>query len=91
MTFTIEVTRPDDLLRLVIEARNLKRVRSGGDGPALVVDDAAQPAFLSVISHRRRSRRAPISRPASYRPMYRQGRPHHRRLKPSARPACPGR
>jgi len=49
MTFTIEVTRPDDLLRLVIEARNLKRVRSGDDGPALVVDDAAQPAYLSVI------------------------------------------
>ena len=49
MKLKIEVTRPDDLLRLLIEARNLKPVRSGDDGPALVVDDAAQPAYLSVI------------------------------------------
>ncbi|MDH4064930.1 MAG: hypothetical protein OEW19_11065, partial [Acidobacteriota bacterium] len=49
MTFTIEVTRPDDLLRLQFRAQNLKRDRRGDDDPALIVDDAAEPAYLSVI------------------------------------------
>src|SRR5688572_8240605 len=53
MTFSIEVTRPDDLLRLRIDARNLRLARLDdlpeGEGTALVVDDATQPAFLSVI------------------------------------------
>ena len=48
MTFSIEVTRPDDLLRLRIDARNLRLDRKEGEPPSLVVDDAAQPAFLSV-------------------------------------------
>ncbi len=48
MTFTIEVTRPDDLLRLHIQARNLRRDGDDGDHPALVVDDSAQPAYLIV-------------------------------------------
>ena len=48
MAFAIEITRPDDLLRLRIEARNL-RVDRGDAAPAsLVVDDAAKPAFLLV-------------------------------------------
>lgn len=48
MTFSIEVTRPDDLLRLRMDARNLRIDRREGEGPALVVDDPAQPAFLVV-------------------------------------------
>ncbi len=49
MTFTIEVTRPDDLLRLHIQARNLRRDGSDGEHPALVVDDPAQPAYFIVL------------------------------------------
>ena len=48
MAFAIELTRPDDLLRLRLEGRNLHVNRDGNDGPALVVEDAAQPAFLLV-------------------------------------------
>lgn len=48
MAFTTEVTRPDDLLRLHIEAHNLRRVRSNDGGTALVVEDAALPAYLVV-------------------------------------------
>lgn len=48
MAFTIEVTRPDDLLRLHIRAHNLKRARSSTGGAELVVDDAAEPAYLVV-------------------------------------------
>lgn len=48
MALTIEVTRPDDLLRLHVQARNLKRSRTTGDDPSLVVDDATKPAYLIV-------------------------------------------
>ena len=47
MNFSIEITRPDDLLRLRIDARNLK-VDRDDSGTDLIVDDAAQPAFLIV-------------------------------------------
>jgi hypothetical protein len=49
MTFTIEVTRPDDLLRLHIQARNLRLDHPEGEGAALVVDVAGQAAYLSVF------------------------------------------
>ena len=49
MTFTFEVTRPDDLLRLRIEARNLKRDGPDGEPSVPVVDDLAQPAYLIVV------------------------------------------
>ena len=50
MALSIEITRPDDLLRLHINARNLRLDREGDEkeAPALVVDDQAQPAFLIV-------------------------------------------
>lgn len=48
MALTIEVTRPDDLLRLHFQARNLKRARSKDGSTSLVVDDAAKPAYLVV-------------------------------------------
>jgi hypothetical protein len=47
MNFSIEITRPDDLLRLRIDARNL-RIDRDPDGSELVVDNRAQPAFLIV-------------------------------------------
>lgn len=47
MAFSIEITRPDDLLRLRIEGRNV-RVHRGADGDALVVEDSAHPAFLLI-------------------------------------------
>jgi len=47
MNFSIEITRPDDLLRLRIDARNLK-VDRDTSGTDLIVDNAAQPAFLIV-------------------------------------------
>ena len=47
MNFSIEITRPDDLLRLRIDARNLK-VDRDDSGTHLIVDAAAQPAFLIV-------------------------------------------
>ena len=46
MALSIEITRPDDLLRLRIEVRNMRPDPAGGG--SLVVDDAAQPAFLLV-------------------------------------------
>ncbi len=49
MTVSFEVIRPDDLLRLRIEARNLRIDRPSGQSPALVVEDATQPAFLVVF------------------------------------------
>jgi len=48
VTFSFEVIRPDDLLRLQMEARNLRIDRPQGQPPALVVEDANQPAFLIV-------------------------------------------
>ena len=48
MALSIEITRPDDLLRLRIEARNLRIDRAEGDERFLVVDDGAAPAFLLI-------------------------------------------
>jgi hypothetical protein len=48
VTFSFEVIRPDDLLRLQMEARNLRIDRPQGQPPALVVEDANRPAFLIV-------------------------------------------
>lgn len=48
MAFSIEITRPDDLLRLRIEAHNLRRAPNRTGPPVLVVEDAAQPAFLAI-------------------------------------------
>src|SRR5262245_28362340 len=48
MNFSIEITRPEDLLRLRIDARNLKVDRSPNGTTDLAVDDAAQLAFLIV-------------------------------------------
>jgi hypothetical protein len=48
VTFSFEVIRPDDLLCLHMEARNLRLDRPQGQPPALVVEDANQPAFLIV-------------------------------------------
>lgn len=48
MPFKVDVIRPDDLLNLQIEFRNLKLdTRTPGD-PALVPEDAAQVAYLIV-------------------------------------------
>jgi len=47
MAFSIEITRPDDLLRLRIEGRNL-RVDPAERDAALVVEDPALPAHLLV-------------------------------------------
>jgi hypothetical protein len=48
VTFSFEVIRPDDLLRLQMEAINLRIDRPEGQTPALVVEDANQPAYLIV-------------------------------------------
>lgn len=48
MAFSIDLTRPDDLLRLRIEGRNLRVDRADGAGAALVVDDLTQPAHLLI-------------------------------------------
>jgi hypothetical protein len=48
MAFSIEITRPDDLLRLRIEARNVRVDRAANGARSLAVDDANQPAFLLV-------------------------------------------
>lgn len=47
MAFSIEITRPDDLLRLRIEGRNV-RVDRGEGGASLSVEDVNRPAFLLV-------------------------------------------
>jgi len=47
MALSIEITRPDDLLRLRVEGRNLRVDRPVGGSAAIVVDDAAEPAFLT--------------------------------------------
>lgn len=44
----LELTRPDDLLHLHVEGRNLRLDTSDPDYPALVVDDRTRPAFLIV-------------------------------------------
>jgi hypothetical protein len=45
---TIELIRPDDLVNLEVEGINLRIDRHPAAVPALVVDDAAQPAWLAV-------------------------------------------
>lgn len=48
MAFSIELTRPDDLLRLRIEGRNLRVQRADGHAPQLAIDVPGRPAFLVV-------------------------------------------
>ncbi|HEY0878483.1 MAG TPA: hypothetical protein VGE10_08510 [Zeimonas sp.] len=48
MAFSIEITRPDDLLRLRVEGRNLRVDRPQSGNASIVVDDVGQPAFLVV-------------------------------------------
>jgi hypothetical protein len=48
MAFPIEITRPDDLLRLRIDGRNLRVDGPQRAAPAIVVDNPARPAFLIV-------------------------------------------
>ena len=48
MAFRISVIRPDDLLNLQIECRNLQLDADSPDGPVLVAEDAAQKAYLIV-------------------------------------------
>jgi hypothetical protein len=48
MAMKIELTRPDDLLNLQIEAINLRLDREEPERPALVVENAQQPAYLVV-------------------------------------------
>jgi hypothetical protein len=48
MAFSIEITRPDDLLRLRIEGRNVRVDRAADGARSLVVDASNQPAFLLV-------------------------------------------
>jgi hypothetical protein len=49
MAIKFELTRPDDLLSLKIEGDNLQLDASQSENPALVVENAAQPAFMTVI------------------------------------------
>lgn len=46
MATRVHLLRPDDLLNLVADGVNLRLDTSSGAEPALVVDDAAQPAYL---------------------------------------------
>jgi hypothetical protein len=48
MAIKIEVTRPEDLLRLKIEGDNLQLDAGDPEAPALTVEDPRRPAFLSV-------------------------------------------
>ena len=48
MTLRVELTRPDDLLTLRIDALNLRLDAGDPAAPQLVIDDAAQPAYLVV-------------------------------------------
>jgi hypothetical protein len=48
MSLTFELLRPDDLLTLTIEAQNLRLDARDPKNPALVVNDASQPAYLIV-------------------------------------------
>jgi hypothetical protein len=48
MAIKFEVTRPDDLLNLQFEGINLRLDAGQQDSPALVVENADQPAFLVV-------------------------------------------
>jgi hypothetical protein len=48
MAFKVRVIRPDDLLNLEIEFRNLRLDKKSEDGPVLVLENAKQPAYLIV-------------------------------------------
>ncbi len=48
MALRVSVIRPDDLLNLQIECRNLQLDVNGPDGPVLVAEDAAQKAYIIV-------------------------------------------
>jgi hypothetical protein len=48
MALTVDLLRPDDLLTLTIEARNLKLDTKDPKNPMLVVDKSSQPAYLIV-------------------------------------------
>jgi hypothetical protein len=48
MAFKVRVIRPDDLLHLQFEFRNLRLDKKSKDGPALVLEDAQQAAYLIV-------------------------------------------
>jgi hypothetical protein len=48
MALTLDLLRPDDLLVLKLEARNLRLDTTDPKKPRLVVDKAAKPAFLIV-------------------------------------------
>jgi hypothetical protein len=48
MAFKVRVIRPDDLLNLLFEFRNLRLDKKSKDGPALVLEDAQQAAYLIV-------------------------------------------
>ena len=49
MALKFELTRPDDLLRLTIQGDNLRLDTSVPESPALVVENARLPAFLTVV------------------------------------------
>jgi hypothetical protein len=49
MALKFELTRPDDLLRLTIQGDNLRLDTSVPESPALVVENAQLPAFLTVV------------------------------------------
>ena len=48
MTFKVSVIRPDDLLDLQIEGRNLQIDKSISKTPVLIAEDATQAAYLIV-------------------------------------------
>jgi hypothetical protein len=48
MATTFQILRPDDLLALTIEPRNLRLDTSDPKNPALVVADAKKPAYLII-------------------------------------------
>ena len=48
MPVSVELVRPDDLLHLHINGKNLRLDGQGAEGPALVLDDTAQPGYLLV-------------------------------------------
>jgi hypothetical protein len=48
MTLSLELVRPDDLLSLRVDARNLRLDAADPAAPQLVVDDPGQPAYLVI-------------------------------------------
>jgi hypothetical protein len=49
MPVKFEVTRPDDLLSLTVEGDNLQLDTSNPEAPALAVENAQLPAFLTIV------------------------------------------